>query len=240
MADYYSGGPRERGYEQSHNRRREDDSYSNGSRYPEESRRHYDNQREPGYYGRRESFDGGRDSNYYSRGDNRYRFEEFHDDHHRGRDNKNDRRRHQQQQQPPKQHQTANSSSYYVAEQPKDENLPPNIPKDPRGEDPTKRITKKASSRGAGRNTESFDPASTLVRPDIRVLVGNPNAPKFDKPIKHDDVIVVPELFGPEDNWEIYYELVKGKVVLWLFVGSSIGASEPSTHPYMDLTPHLA
>ena len=43
---------------------------------------------------------------------------------------------------------------------------------DPRGDDPTKRITKKANKNGNGRNTESFDPASTIVRPDIRVWVG--------------------------------------------------------------------
>jgi len=100
------------------------------------------------------------------------------------------------------------SNKYYVAEQPKDENLPNNIKDDPRGEDPTKRITKKASSRGAGRNTESFDPASTLVRPAMRVVVGNPNIETFNKTLKHDDVVIVPELFGPEDNWDLYYQLV--------------------------------
>ena len=101
------------------------------------------------------------------------------------------------------------SSSYYVPDQPKDENLPPNTQEDPRGEDPTHRITQKASKRGAGRNTESFDPASTLVRPDVRVLVGNPNHKTFSKPLKHDDVVIVPELFGGEDDWNTYYELVE-------------------------------
>ena len=28
--------------------------------------------------------------------------------------------------------------------------------------------------KGAGRNTESFDPKSTIVRPDMRILVGQP------------------------------------------------------------------
>ncbi|EJK44268.1 hypothetical protein THAOC_37207, partial [Thalassiosira oceanica] len=77
--------------------------------------------------------------------------------------------------------------------------------KDPRGDDPTKRIAKKK----AGRNTESFDPGSTLVRPDLRVLVGNPSKSKFDKPLKHDDVVIVPELFGDEDDWDTYYQLVE-------------------------------
>lgn len=47
--------------------------------------------------------------------------------------------------------------------------------------------------RGGGRNTASFDPSSTLVRPDMRVLVG-PNRPVLDRPLKHDDVVVVPEV----------------------------------------------
>ena len=49
--------------------------------------------------------------------------------------------------------------------------------------------------RGGGRNTASFDPSSTLVRPDMRVLVG-PNRPVLDRPLKHDDVVVVPEVRG--------------------------------------------
>ena len=101
------------------------------------------------------------------------------------------------------------STSYFVPDQPKDENLPPNTQEDPRGADPTQRITQKASKRGAGRNTESFDPASTLVRPDVRVLVGNPNHKTFSKPLKHDDVVIVPELFGAESDWKLYYKLVE-------------------------------
>jgi len=93
-------------------------------------------------------------------------------------------------------------------EAPKDEKLG-ELQDDPRGEDPTKRITKKASSRGNGRNTESFDPASTLVRPDLRVQVGSNRTAVFNKPLKHDDVVIVPELFGAEDDWSLYYKLVE-------------------------------
>jgi hypothetical protein len=82
---------------------------------------------------------------------------------------------------------------------------------DPRGSDPTKRITQTAKRNGTGRNTESFDPASTLVRPDLRVWVGNPSDTKFTKPLKHDDVVIIPELFGPESNWDIYYALLSEK-----------------------------
>ena len=58
---------------------------------------------------------------------------------------------------------------------------------DPRGDDPMKRITTKAQKRGHGMNSESFDPASTLVRPDVRVWVGSKDKTEFDKPLKHDD-----------------------------------------------------
>ena len=58
---------------------------------------------------------------------------------------------------------------------------------DPRGDDPMKRITNKAQKRGNGMNTESFDPASTLVRPDLRVWVGSKDTKEFDKTLKHDD-----------------------------------------------------
>lgn len=97
---------------------------------------------------------------------------------------------------------------YRVVATAKDELLG-DIPDDPRGNDPTQRITKKASSRGNGRNTESFDPASTLVRPDLRIHVGSNQTKVFDRPLKHDDVVIVPELFGPQDDWTMYYQLVQ-------------------------------
>lgn len=103
---------------------------------------------------------------------------------------------------------------YYVKEQPADENLPNQLTTDPRGDDPRKRITKKASGRGSGRNTESFDPASTLVRPDLRVQVGSARAETFSKVLKHDDVVIVPELFGNEEDWNLYYKLVEEMTVL--------------------------
>ena len=79
---------------------------------------------------------------------------------------------------------------------------------DPRGDNPTKRITKKAKHRGSGRNTESFDPASTLVRPSLRIHVGQ-QTKTFHRVLKHDDVVIVPELFGSEDNWDTYYKLIE-------------------------------
>jgi hypothetical protein len=49
----------------------------------------------------------------------------------------------------------------------------------------------------------------TQTSPDVRVLVGSSSAQKFTKPLRHDDVVVVPELFGMEDDWSIYYQLVE-------------------------------
>ena len=88
----------------------------------------------------------------------------------------------------------------------------PNLPvvdDDPRGSDPTKKLTTKASSRGHGRNTESFDPTSTLVRPDLRIQIGSSKSSTYNRPLKHDDVVIVPELFGAEDDWSLYYKLVQ-------------------------------
>ncbi|KAF0774260.1 hypothetical protein AaE_002039, partial [Aphanomyces astaci] len=68
--------------------------------------------------------------------------------------------------------------------------------------------TIKALKGNTGRNTESFDPASTLVRPSMRVVVG-PKKRVFDKVLKHDDVVVVPDFFCAEDDWSIYYKLIE-------------------------------
>lgn len=42
----------------------------------------------------------------------------------------------------------------------------------------------------------------------MRVIVG-PNAECYNQPLKHDDVIVVPEFFCKEDDWDIYYKLIQ-------------------------------
>ncbi len=67
---------------------------------------------------------------------------------------------------------------------------------------------KVAKQGGRGRNTESFDPASTLVRPDMRLIIG-PNRTSYGRAHSHDDVIVVPEFFCKEDDWSLYYQLVE-------------------------------
>jgi len=96
---------------------------------------------------------------------------------------------------------------YEVVKAPPDLKLG-SIQDDPRGTDPAKRLTSKASHRGNGRNTESFDPASTLVRPDMRVLIGSSHVEKYNRILKHDDVVIVPELFGKEEDWTLYYQFI--------------------------------
>ena len=46
------------------------------------------------------------------------------------------------------------------------------------------RAGKVIKRKGAGRNTESFDPNSTLVRPDMRIIVG-PNTDVYNGKLKH-------------------------------------------------------
>lgn len=92
-----------------------------------------------------------------------------------------------------------------VKEEKKEERFRHDIADDPRVDE--KKGSKVSKKFGGGRNTESFDPKSTLVRPDMRVVIG-PNRPVLGRAIKHDDVIVVPEFFCQEDDWSIYHDLI--------------------------------
>lgn len=86
---------------------------------------------------------------------------------------------------------------------------------DPRLNNPEKTKKRKKSS-GVGRNTVSFDPHSTLVRPELRILIGNKdksfresNKKNQWESHKHDDVLVIPNFFCEEDDWTIYNQLIK-------------------------------
>ena len=68
---------------------------------------------------------------------------------------------------------------------------------------------KNGRMKKGGRNTESFDPASSLVRPSLRVNVAPGSAKSYGKPLKHDDVIIVPELFGAEGDLSVFDKLVE-------------------------------
>lgn len=73
-------------------------------------------------------------------------------------------------------------------------------------DDDPRRGRKPAPSR-KGRNTESFDPASTLARPDLRLRVGQPSG-RYAHPLRHDDLIIVPGFFCAEDDWSTYHALI--------------------------------
>lgn len=78
----------------------------------------------------------------------------------------------------------------------------PEVADDPRGEQ------RQVNIHARGRNSQSFDPTSTMVRPAMRVLVGRSSTKSYDKPLRHDDVVIVPGFFCQEDDWSIYYRLV--------------------------------
>ena len=81
----------------------------------------------------------------------------------------------------------------------------PQVNDDPRNPDGKAKVVKR---KGGGSNTESFNPESTIVRPELRVIVG-PNKEVFDKPLKNDDVVIVPEFFCEESDWSMYYKLIE-------------------------------
>ena len=86
----------------------------------------------------------------------------------------------------------------------------PHLRDDPREQGPLGKAQRAALGLGVatGRNTESFDPQSTLVRPSFRVRVCSGSKPKYDKPLKHDNIVIVPEFFCSEDDWSLYYKLI--------------------------------
>ena len=84
-----------------------------------------------------------------------------------------------------------------------DEALPV-VNDDPRVVNGRKIVRKK----GGGRNTESFDPKDSLVRPDMRIILEKPSE-KMKHKLKHDDVVIVPGFFCDEDDWSIYYKLLE-------------------------------
>jgi len=77
----------------------------------------------------------------------------------------------------------------------------------------------------------------------MRVQIGSPNQSVYTKPIKHGDVIIVPELFGPEnDGWKLYHQLVqeitdlqneqvKGSEWISWHEGSHLIVKNPSSSP---------
>jgi len=117
----------------------------------------------------------------------------------------------------------------------------PNIIDDPRLLD-RRHQGKAQKQRGAGRNTESFDPNSTLVRPSMRILIGTDKC-SYGKKLKNDDVIITPEFICKEDDWSLYYKLIdemrdiqktqEGKKAEWIswHEGAHLISKDPSASP---------
>lgn len=63
-------------------------------------------------------------------------------------------------------------------------------------------------SAGSSAPAPVFDVAKLPPRPSLRVIAVPPT-PKFQGTVRHDDVIIVPEFFCKEDDWGIYYQLIK-------------------------------
>ncbi|CAE8638912.1 unnamed protein product, partial [Polarella glacialis] len=61
----------------------------------------------------------------------------------------------------------------------------------------------------AGRNSASFDPASTLARPSMRVCFGSASQKTYGQHLRHDDIVVVPDFFCTRDDWQVYYDLLR-------------------------------
>lgn len=59
----------------------------------------------------------------------------------------------------------------------------------------------------SGTNTVSFDPASTLVRPSMRILHGI-HGDRHRAPVKPEDVIIVPDFACSEEDHGLYWTLV--------------------------------
>ena len=82
---------------------------------------------------------------------------------------------------------------------------------DPRWDSPLGKAQRAAlGERGlSGRNSASFDPKSTLVRPAMRVLVGSSKLVEYKNELRHDDIVIVPDFYCAEDDWQVYYDLIQ-------------------------------
>lgn len=93
-----------------------------------------------------------------------------------------------------------------------------------------------------GRNTDSFDPRSTLVRPMMRVRVADKNDNIVEN-LKHDDVVIVPRFFCDKDDWSLYYKLVeetaKKDLISW-HEGAHLVSKTPAGDTYEDVRRRMA
>jgi hypothetical protein len=74
--------------------------------------------------------------------------------------------------------------------------VPPNTSNNSERESENEREQKK-KSRGTGYN-----------RPDIRVRVGSPALDVYNRKLRHDDCVLVPEFFGMEEDFSTYNKVL--------------------------------
>merc|ERR1711957_216250 len=63
------------------------------------------------------------------------------------------------------------------------------------------------------RQTDPFDggndsPCHDVARPSLRISTVRASK-RYEFPVRHDDVIIVPEFLCKEDDWSIYYTLIE-------------------------------
>lgn len=56
----------------------------------------------------------------------------------------------------------------------------------------------------------AFDPTQLQVRPSMRIhTIPMSSNGCYGRPVKHDDVIIVPDFFNEKEGWDIYYQLIR-------------------------------
>jgi hypothetical protein len=73
-----------------------------------------------------------------------------------------------------------------------------------------KRKGKPARNNNRRDTKESIDPTnkSSSAPPSLRIQMGSPTDQVYKKIFMHDDVVIVPEMFGKEDDWNMYETVV--------------------------------
>ena len=69
------------------------------------------------------------------------------------------------------------------------------------------------SNTNTSNSEDGSDPAPPPSPPkqeqwDLRIRYGSPQLETYNHPLKHDDVVIVPEFYGDEDDWTIYHQLL--------------------------------
>lgn len=75
----------------------------------------------------------------------------------------------------------------------------------------TKKVKKATKSSSTNVTQTGIPPRLSRAappRPDLRVQFGNPTLMKYNRPLRHDDIVMVPSLFGSEEDRDTYSHLM--------------------------------